>query len=236
MQPPLARIALTAQLLACLWLFTGPAKADDTSPSFDCKKAASAIEKLICADAFLGFRDGALGKLYRALVASPNARPDLKAEIRHWLRERNRTCGRARSRDKMDACLTRSYETMLRRLSRRMTRAKIGPAARGLPSVSGRYGKKIKFFAGSVTVVEMPDLTAWVEINTVNGPTYHICNLFTGSARRVGATLVWRDKDQPKCEVTLHFKGRTVNPKATPACRTYYCGARGAFMDLEYRR
>lgn len=228
-----ASVRIAAVLLVAAGIASaGPAKADDISPSFDCKKAASAIEKLICKDEFLGFRDGALGKLYRALAASPG----VKAEVRQWLRERNRTCGRARGRDKMDACLTRSYETILTRLSQRMTQARLGPAARGLQSVSGSYRKKIKGFSGTVTVVEMPDLTAWVEITTVNGPTYHLCNLWTASARRVGTTLVWRDKDEPKCAVTLHFKGRTVTPKATLACPRYYCGARGAFMDLEYRR
>jgi uncharacterized protein len=231
---------LAARIGACLAgaiivLLAAPVAADDVVPSFDCKKATTRIEKKICNDEFLSFRDGALGALVRGLRRSEKKVPGLGKLLRTWLRGRNATCGRVRE-TKLANCLLARYDAVLAQLTRRMAKAGIGPAGRGLPSLSGSYGRKMKGFSGKVTVVEMPDLSAWVEIETVNGPTYHLCNLWTASARRTGATIAWRDKDQPKCAMTLRFKGRTVRPKGTPECPRTYCGARGAFLDIEYRR
>jgi len=152
-----------------------------------------------------------------------------------WLRNRNAACGRVGDND-LANCLLARYDAVLAQLTQRMAKAGIGPAGRGLPSFTGTYARKMQGFSGSVTVVEMPDLSAWVEISSVNGPTYHLCNLWSAAARRAGATIAWRDKDEPKCAMTLHFKGRTVTPKGDAICRTNYCGARGAFRDIEYRR
>jgi uncharacterized protein len=231
---------LAARIGACLAgailvLLAAPVAADDVVPSFDCKKAATRIEKKICNDEFLSFRDGALGALVNGLRRSEKELPGLGKLLRAWLRTRNATCGRVRE-NKLANCLLARYDVVLAQLTRRMAKAGIGPAGRGLQTFTGDYGRKMKGFSGTVTVVEMPDMTAWVEISTVNGPTYHLCNLWTASARRVGATISWRDKDEPKCAMTLQFKARTVRPKGTLECRRYYCGARGAFMDIEYRR
>jgi uncharacterized protein len=244
MTDPATRIGACAAGLIAL-LIAAPTIADDVTPSFDCKKATTRIEKKICDDEFLSFRDGALGALVRGLrrrsQATSGPRPRRRAIsglsriLRRWLRTRNAKCGGVRKNDLAD-CLLARYDTVLTQLSRQMARSGLGPAGRGLRPVSGVYTKKMKGFSGTVTVVEMPDLTAWVEINTVNGPTYHICNLWTASARRVGKTIVWRDKETPKCRVTLHFKGRSVTPKGPHACQRDNCGARGAFRDVKYRR
>jgi uncharacterized protein len=231
---------LAARIGACLAgaifvLFAAPLAADDVVPSYDCKKAATRIEKKICNDEFLSFRDGALGALVRGLRRSEKKIPGLGKMLRAWLRNRNAACGRVRE-TKLANCLLARYDAVLAQLTRRMTKAGIGPAGRGLPSFTGSYVRRMKGFSGKVTVVEMPDLSAWVEIETVNGPTYHLCNLWTASARRADATIAWRDKDEPKCAMTLHFKGRTVTPKGTLACPRSYCGARGAFLDIVYRR
>lgn len=211
------------------------AAADDVVPSYDCRKAATRIEKKICNDKFLGFRDGALGALVRGLRRSEKKIPGLGKLLRAWLRNRNATCGRVAGSE-LANCLIARYDAVLAELTERMAKAGIGPAGRGLRPLSGTYSRKMKGFSGSVTVVEMPDLSAWVEIGTVNGPTYHLCNLWTAAARRTGPTIAWRDKDVPKCAMTLHFKGRTVTPKGASACRLNYCGARGGFRNIEYRR
>jgi len=213
-----------------------PAIADEAMPSFNCKKATTKIEKLVCEDEFLGFRDGALGALYRALEPSRAKIPDLRSMMRHWLRGRDTVCGRARTREKMVACLTRRYEAILRRLSGRMAQARLGPAGRGLKPLAGVYVAKAEGFAGTIRLVELPGLGAHVEISTVSGRNAHICLLRTASARRSGNTVRWRDKDEPKCQVTLRFKGGAVKPVATPACRRYYCGANTDFIDFPYKR
>ncbi|MEH6949913.1 lysozyme inhibitor LprI family protein [Nitrobacter sp. NHB1] len=62
--------------------------------SFDCKKAASAIEKFICSQAVLRWNDLALSRSYRAAgnAVVGAARDDLLASQRDWVRERDRRC------------------------------------------------------------------------------------------------------------------------------------------------
>lgn len=231
-------IAVTALIAALVVLGSAsdPARANEPGPSFDCKKAATPVEKTICEDTFIGFRDGALGKLYSGLVdaLTDRARETLRREQLKWLKARDRACGRVRDSARSN-CLNALYDRRLRRLDRQMRRAGLGLGGRGLGPVSGSYSKRMTGFFGTITVVEVPKGPTWVEINTVAGPTSHTCNLWTRQARRRGATLVWRDLDEPKCEVTLTFKGRTVRAKATRACRTQ-CGARGTFEDITYTK
>jgi len=186
-------------------------------------------------DEFLSFRDGALGKLYSGLVdaLTGRARKALRREQIRWLKTRDRTCGKVGD-DARPNCLMALYDTRLRRLNRQMQRAKLGAGGR-LASIAGDYTKRISQFSGSIVVVEVPKGPAWVEISTVNGPTAHLCNLWTRQAKRRGARLVWRDANVPECKVTLTFKGRTVRTTATRACRAS-CGARGVFEDMTYSR
>jgi uncharacterized protein YecT (DUF1311 family) len=86
-----------AFLLCFVVLLEGLAIADPASvveASFDCKKAASAIEKFICSQAVLRWNDLALSHSYRAAsnaVVGP-ARDDLLINQRDWVRERDRRC------------------------------------------------------------------------------------------------------------------------------------------------
>jgi uncharacterized protein len=231
-----AAVPALVAALVLLGLAGGPARAAEPGPSFDCKKAATPVEKTICQNGFIGFRDGALGKLYAGLVdaLTDRARQALRRDQRAWLKARNRACGKVGDNARAD-CLDALYDKRLRRLDRQMRRAGLAPGAGGRGSFAGDYGKRLTGFFGTITVVEPPKGPAWVEISTVAGPTAHTCNLWTRQARREGASLVWRDTDEPKCQVTLTFKGRTVGVKATRACHTQ-CGARGYFGGLTYTR
>lgn len=55
------------------------------SASFDCDKAASKTEKMICSDSDLSNQDSKLGQLYRQLERTDK----LKASQRQWMKERN---------------------------------------------------------------------------------------------------------------------------------------------------
>jgi uncharacterized protein len=235
-EPRSLAVPVLVAALALLGTGSGPARAEETGPSFDCAKAATPVEKTICKDEFLGFRDGALGRLYSGLqdALTGQARGALRREQIAWLKARGRACGKV-GEDARSNCLTKLYDERLGALNRRMGRAGLGPGARGLASVAGRYRKSATGFSGDITIVEMPKGPAWVEIFTIAGPTAHFCTLSTKQARRTGATLSWRDSEEPKCSVSLTFKGGTVRAKATEACRTY-CGARGYFEDITYSK
>ena len=80
--------------------------------SFDCRKAATAIEKMICADPALAALDCQLAAAYRrALAISP--RPDsIQSDQHSWLARERARCTDA-------ACLKKAYGSRARRSSRR---------------------------------------------------------------------------------------------------------------------
>ena len=65
-------------------------------PSFDCKKASTKVEKMICSDAELAQEDKELNELYNKYMefVSKNL-PDYKDIVikaqRNWMRERNKS-------------------------------------------------------------------------------------------------------------------------------------------------
>src|SRR6185312_13312710 len=71
-----------------------PAKAESVPASFDCAKAGSVVEKLICSQAVLRWNDLALSRAYAAAKAEAvgAARDDLLLGQRDWVRERDRRC------------------------------------------------------------------------------------------------------------------------------------------------
>jgi uncharacterized protein len=88
--------------------------------SFDCKKAATPAEHLICADAELQKLDSALNeKLRAALNAALAERERLLAEERHWVAERDKKCPTpkgelaASARDAATQCLRSEYEARI---------------------------------------------------------------------------------------------------------------------------
>ena len=94
---------------------------DARAASFDCKKAATAIEKLTCSDAGLSELDGKLADAYRralAIVAHPDA---LKAEQRTWL-----TAERAKCADV--ACLREAYQRRIIALGNAADAGFVAPA------------------------------------------------------------------------------------------------------------
>lgn len=109
--PTLARpaLALTAGAL-CLAL---PAAAQD-GPSFDCAKAASSAEELICSDTALGALDKRLSERFAAALAlagglqtgAQAAEDRLRANQRGWIAGRD-ACWQA---DDLRACVELSYQ------------------------------------------------------------------------------------------------------------------------------
>jgi uncharacterized protein YecT (DUF1311 family) len=77
--------------------------------SFDCTKAASRTEQLICSDASLGARDEILSKLYVAALREDTTGP-IRASQREWLAKAG-ACGTA-------ACLADAYDERIERLLR----------------------------------------------------------------------------------------------------------------------
>jgi uncharacterized protein YecT (DUF1311 family) len=89
-----------------------------SAASFDCAKAASAIEKAVCTDAALARLDRQVAEAYarkRESDFNPKARLAALEEQRAWLKARNQSCATADA-----VCLSKSYQ-------RRMTALQANP-------------------------------------------------------------------------------------------------------------
>jgi uncharacterized protein len=82
---------------------------EKSNPSFDCSKASTPVEKMICSDSLLGRLDVALTNNYKMMMAAnigDGAKQHLKTTQREWLTRRNgcadRDCLEAAYRSRID--------------------------------------------------------------------------------------------------------------------------------------
>ncbi|MFI8719482.1 MliC family protein [Stenotrophomonas sp. NPDC077464] len=85
-----------------------PAAGAKEGPSFDCAKAASDAEKMVCGDTRLSALDRELAGLYRAAQTGPGEL-DVAAEQRGWIKGRD-ACWQAVDANR---CLLESYQTRI---------------------------------------------------------------------------------------------------------------------------
>ena len=86
---------------------TGP-----VTPSFDCAKAESEAETMVCADYGLAALDNRLAEVYAAELAKPDAVKDLAARQRGWVKGRDE-CWKA---DDKKRCVEEEYRTRIAEL------------------------------------------------------------------------------------------------------------------------
>jgi len=79
-----------------------------TAASFDCRKASTGIERVICDDAELNRLDGEMGRLYHKAKHIPG----MQAEQRDWVHRRNSMCGSS------DGCLLAETRERIAELKR----------------------------------------------------------------------------------------------------------------------
>lgn len=90
--------AVVGSLTLAMMVAPRAASGQGTGPSFDCRKAAGEVEKLICGDTGLSALDRQLQTVYRAATALAlgQAARTLAAEQRGWISGRNE-CGKAQA-------------------------------------------------------------------------------------------------------------------------------------------
>jgi uncharacterized protein len=77
------------RLVLALPLLVATVATTADAASFDCGKATSRVERLICADRELSELDDVLATAYKAQLAESPAPEDLRREQRHWLKKRD---------------------------------------------------------------------------------------------------------------------------------------------------
>jgi uncharacterized protein len=85
---------------------------------FDCRKASTAIEKMICSDEELSQQDEQLAELYAKSLAVVSYKDDLQRQQRHWINKERNTC-----KDK--DCLRLEYSSRIGILENTYAAAKI---------------------------------------------------------------------------------------------------------------
>ena len=196
------------------------------APSFDCDKAAAPDEKTICDQFALAWLDRQLDRSWQEAVqrAGDTGVGALKRAQKRWLKSR-RDCGEDVN------CLRRSYLGRLGDLS---------DTERDGPNLTGTFNYELsENYTGGLSLVHHDDDTLAGAIETVSGPSFHLCGIYFEGARKIGANYLWtgpREEagfDGKQCQI-LFQPGENMMKINSLDCQ-YYCGARGRF-DAEYNR
>lgn len=234
---PLPALALAAALL----LPAATASGQQQGPGFDCAKASTAIEKQICDDWTLSAYDLWVTQIYKGLreALDEAGRERLKQEQIAWLKDERNACATAEAQDGSGdnapaiwSCLYGVYETRAIQLAQALEATLYGEAPEG--PWSGSYAMNDGFSDSGIVLLQMPDGTLSLQLSTVSGPTYHICELTAPGAQRGPDLLQYRDSDEPGCQITFARVGDGQGTmKVDSAGCQIYCGAR-AYFDGTY--
>jgi uncharacterized protein YecT (DUF1311 family) len=145
-QPPGLAIGTLVTLLSAALALTLPAAHAEPSsnPSFDCRKAATPVEKLICSDPALGDLDRKMAEGFgRALEAAPASSRGamVKAQLR-WLQDRASGCGLDPAQRAFHVLDAPAPVDCLRNMYEQWAEFRLGPMTAGVPP-----GPKVPFEA-----------------------------------------------------------------------------------------
>lgn len=207
--------------------------------SFDCAKAASPVEKLICSDPGLAEADYGVGDAYRNLLKRDTADPAKLASWRQtqkeWLAQRDRDCLGGKEPGALDPdspgskpvidCLTAS--TAARGEALRATLS--GPAPTAPPALAAYADGK----DNTATLDEHADGTA--DFSILTGSPRGVCSADETATRQAADVFVFRSPDG-KCRITLTRAARTLEVKTEGSCASLYCGEHAEGLDHVFKR
>lgn len=226
--------------------------ADQTPrPSFDCARAGTMVEHLICNSVALAERDRQIAALYSEALAKSGTPGNVRAKQRAWIEERDR-CGGS------EGCLAHSMDTRIAELHD----TSLQPPPQGsddpanasysVPVDSGVMMTKEEAAAANcdmdVEVCFKPykahdtlnlsttpngNLEYAIRVNAFNG---HMC-MMEGTAQKTGTANLWHDKqrnDRTVCKINIKIgpNAVTVKQDKDSDC-SYFCGAR-AYLAGEF--
>jgi uncharacterized protein len=234
---------------------TKPAK-PPAGPSYDCTKAKSGREKVVCAHADLAALDRTLAEVYAKEKARRDAagQAELQREQVRWLAGIPNSCGVAdaagpeRWAEPQRKCLADLYRARTTALA---GAAATTPASNTPRSVIGRFALVLPSAdagSGRLSVSPLAGGKYRVQLETVIGPTAHTCAIDTmkgvleGGMVRVSAPAeVYDRKNAVMKAVPCNFRimstidGVRIDVgEFQEACRSF-CGAR-AFFHGDYKR
>jgi uncharacterized protein len=186
-------------------------------PSFDCTRAHSQVEHVLCAggNSGMGWIDQTMTDLYKAVIQSSGGQADaLRASQRAWLARRDRCTG---SEDKVMNCLVKSYRARYAEIA----------APYDVSHLTGLYTDKT--INGFLESVLFPDHSLAVSIDTILGaPSYNSCNAtfrapLQGDHMHYTAPPDPHDSSAPRCTIDLSVSHSSVVVSQS-GC-SFLCGA-----------
>jgi uncharacterized protein len=201
--------------------------------SFDCEKARSKVEKLICSDKKLSRLDETLNKAYQKALKRNDIKKVVLEIQRSWLKSVRDTC---RNSD----CIRKLYESRINSLRMRL----MPRTATSAEPVSGTYTyatsirdwstiKETYRLAESSMTLSLKDKNTFHFDLQIMGGNYHTCSL-SGVAVRRGRFWEYRGTkplfDNPEdCILKFWFEGNSVRLECDGGLCRNACGARAGF-------
>ncbi len=176
-----------------------------SATSFDCAKATTKVEKMICADPELSRLDDNLGKVYSAMLKAYYGMPSIKYKEREWLRKRDK-CSDA-------ACLKSRYQQRIATLKQA-----------GLPSKEERQWLEI-FAQARKKGKERYGLLMSKDDELCN----HMLGLFNADLKKYGPS---GDSHQAEHEEFKRIPWKQVKSSYTSYGNVYYDTDEGALFDF----
>jgi uncharacterized protein len=167
--------------------------------TFDCDKASTFVEKVICSDLRLTNLDDQLARLYKDALAASSNSGALKAEQKAWLSSRNQC--------KDSDCIMKAYDDRISVLSA------MSPPAKS-EDVTGTYKMKDRGAAGVVLVQQ----TANGRIKFYLNATYHTnTGELSGEVPLTGEAANYVDKELD-CTLSFNFVPGSLVPNQDGSC------------------
>jgi uncharacterized protein len=191
-----------------------------TAASFDCAKAASAAEKLICGDRALSKLDEELNAAYAQAVARVGNKPLMREWQRGWLKSE------ALTECKTAACMKPLFAARAKLLSEVVASRWNGQYVRHYKGKPDRHAADILLVAVKDEAVMGKGAAMWLGPNAANGQV-HIGD-FDAQGSFTGENLIFETED---CHVSMTLKGDALKVEDSNTC-----GGANVTFTGEYRR
>lgn len=207
-------------------------------PGFNCAKAKTPIEKLICDDPNLAQADANLQEAYNAarkqILARHGDEKQLREDQRNWLKTRDDECSRGQ-----DSHIPEQADAMVNCLLARYSRQSAALNVIGRPptvvqipadlAIDGVYRNE----TGELKLSSQADGGANFVINTQ--AERGICAA-DGKAVRIGTSNYAFNDADTACEISITVHGNTASVGTEGNCFSAFCGVHALGMDGDYVR
>lgn len=191
-----------------------------SAASFDCAKAASAVEKMVCANPELSRQDDYLNGSYQRALQRVGNQPALRAWQRTWLKSD------ALNDCKTAECVKLAYGTRVKLLDDAVRSPWNGRYVRYYQGKADRHTAEIVLIASSEGGVIGEGEALWMGPNAANG------QVNVGEIRAMGSFTGARlIIEQGECHVAARLKGARLLVEDN-----LQCGGHNVTFTGEYRR